>query len=288
MLANPAQSEKEETQTTPEVSNPKGDTSVEKETMLCKDETNVGKVRRRKFAQSEENLEHTKNNSTTESSISETSSKTMRYPKISASYPKIVGNTKHESSTIPRSRKIDTKLLKPPSSKPPIFLKCKPKPKRSSSEDTDEEIEPISQDVESITTDLDIQFQNMNFESIAPASISPFDNPRKNQQIKNNPKDSQSFQQYCDFDEKKIVRIAPHIRRKDVICDTVDAWSIVHDEKSNAETSHYKPLIFGGSFPIDAPYGSETSTESIIKRNNVIIQKHISKTFDIDCPIDNE
>lgn len=62
----------------------------------------------------------------------------------------------------------------------------------------------------------------------------------------------QSLREFCNFEEKKVVRVAPHIRRKDVICDTVDAWSSQGSNQS-PEMTRYKQLIFNGTYPIDFP-----------------------------------
>ena len=78
------------------------------------------------------------------------------------------------------------------------------------------------------------------------------------------------------------MRVAPHIRRKDVICDTVDAWS--NDTGQNiSESPKYKPLVFGGTYPIDLPLkdGNRLTGETLAKKN-------VSLTYDIDVPTNLE
>ena len=115
------------------------------------------------------------------------------------------------------------------------------------------------------TTDLEIQFQkikidNLNSENKSKNKV----NERKKVDI------GQSLVQYCNFEEKKVVKVAPHIRKKEVIYDTVDAWS----RRGESERPRYRPLVFGGTYPIDAP----------LKNNSIVKDRNISKTFDVDLP----
>lgn len=54
--------------------------------------------------------------------------------------------------------------------------------------------------------------------------------------------------------------------------------------------NHNKPLVFGGTFPIDMPLGGDT-------RNRIVIEKDVTdkvlpmsevRTFEIDAPIDKD
>ena len=84
-------------------------------------------------------------------------------------------------------------------------------------------------------------------------------------------------------------------RKKDIICDTVDAWSNSRSGKLflNLKQSLFghtnrtqrmmlirgsKPLVFGGTYPIDVPM--EGSAEELIRR----VEEVMPKTFDIDAP----
>lgn len=209
----------------------------------------------------------------------------MKYPRVTADYPKIVERAKNRAVVAPRAKKIDPKLVKPPPAKPPVFLTCRPKSKRTSSEETDEDAEKVRNVITKNPTDLDIQLSNMKFESPTGSSSSSLEGERVS--ILRAGPGGQSLKQYCDFDEKRIVRVAPHMRRKDVICDTVDAWSCRNEDKlPNADLSRYKPLIFGGTFPIDAPYrGGQASNPPVESSRSRVSEKRISKTFDIDCPV---
>lgn len=80
----------------------------------------------------------------------------------------------------------------------------------------------------------------------------------------------------------------PLIRKHDIINDTVDVWaekSICSYDDVNIVSKQnvsYKPLIFGGTYPIDEPTGVQ------IRRPNKTsaIQSEIKKkTFNIDRPI---
>ncbi|KAJ8680007.1 hypothetical protein QAD02_015794 [Eretmocerus hayati] len=130
--------------------------------------------------------------------------------------------------------KLNAFALKPP----PVFLKCTPKSKSA------------SEDFISKTTDLDIQFGKMRV-----VNESPHETSVEKEKVK-----GQTLTQYCNFDEKKVVKVAPHVRRKDVICDTVDAWS---RQQSLSSPGKYRPLIFGGTFPIDAPLTNRPKPEPL-------------------------
>lgn len=90
--------------------------------------------------------------------------------------------------------------------------------------------------------------------------------------------------------------------KHDIISDTVDAWAKNHPKSmfSNwkdslfgghhqvAERVTYKPLIFGGTYPIDAPTDLdqlETFDATKAKTTERPQSHRISKTFDIDRPI---
>ena len=262
---------------------------------------NVNALRRRNFQQigikSEENIvsETISTDSTyasRESSISETlinklenAPKSMKYPKIAGSYPKIVDQMKNR--IIPKGKKIDPKPVKPPPANPPVFLKCNPKPKKVETSRSREKTEEGNLDTKNLSTDLDIQLSHMQFATLKASNSSFAERSEKDDKgtIVRADSDSQSLKEYCDFNEKKLVRVAPHIRRKDVICDTVDVWSASNDGKSNADLSRYRPLIFGGTFPIDAP--SRGNASGALRKTSQT-GKNISKTFDIDCPLDYE
>lgn len=212
------QSEKEERPATPEVSSPSLDLSCNL------DSSAQNLLRRRK---------------TSASLVAEKSPLFCKYPKVTATYPSL-------SSSSTKHRKPLPKLTKPPSSKPPVFLKCKPRNKFNQ-EETEKEEE--SDDGGALQTDLDIHLRKLKLESLGVSSSSS-DSDRLATR-------SQSLTQYCNFEEKKVVKVAPHIRRKDVICDTVDAWSRDWD----VSRRDYKPLIFGGTYPIDLPLKQRLSQQ---------------------------
>jgi hypothetical protein len=124
------------------------------------------------------------------------------------------------------------------------------------------------------TTDLDIQFSKLKLDSLITLDLSS-EIRRSNVTYYS---EDQTLKQYCNFEEKKVMRVAPHIRRKDVICDTVDAWS--NDVGQNiSESPKYKPLVFGGTYPIDLPLknSNRLTGETFPKKN-------MSLTYDIDIP----
>lgn len=204
-----------------------------------------------------------------------------RYPKLTMSYPKILANDKVHSKDIRKSRHFDPIFLKPPCSQPPVFLKCKIQ-KKNLSEDKEktapDRLDEGNLSASSHTTDLDIQFSKLKLESLLAPDLSseakeshvPFNN------------EAQTLKQYCNFEEKKVMRVAPYIRRKDVICDTVDAWSYNDSTGQNiTESSRYKPLVFGGTYPIDLPLrfrNNNRLTDDTSAKDNT------SLTYDIDMP----
>lgn len=202
-----------------------------------------------------------------------------RYPKLTMNYPKILPNNKVHPKDIRKPRRIDPIFLKPPCSQPPVFLKCKIK-KKNPPEDK-EESAPDRPDegnlsASSHTTDLDIQFSKMKLESLLAADLS---SDAKESHAFNS--EAQTLKQYCNFEEKKVMRVAPHIRRKDVICDTVDAWSYDSTGQNISESSRYKPLVFGGTYPIDLPLrfrNNNRLTDDTSAKDNT------SLTYDIDMP----
>lgn len=198
-----------------------------------------------------------------------------KYPKLNANYPKILQNDKTYSKDINKSRHTNLIFSKPPCSQPPVFLKCKIK-RNSLSEDREKIIpkKPNEKNLSasSQTTDLDIQFSKLQLESLVTSDLS-------SEMKKNHDSRVQTLKQYCNFEEKKVMRVAPHIRRKDVICDTVDAWSYDSTGQNISESPRYKPLIFGGTYPIDLP----------LRNNNRLLEdtsakKNMSLTYDIDIP----
>lgn len=202
-----------------------------------------------------------------------------KYPKLTMSYPKILPNNKVYSKDIRKPKRIDSIFLKPPCSQPPVFLKCKIK-KKNPSEDK-EETAPNRPDegnlsATSQTTDLDIQFSKLKLESFLVPDLSS-ETKESHVTFSN---EAQTLKQYCNFEEKKVMRVAPHIRRKDVICDTVDAWSYDNTEQNITESSRYKPLVFGGTYPIDLPLrfrNNHLTDDTSVKANT-------SLTYDIDMP----
>jgi len=201
------------------------------------------------------------------------SCKSFKYPKLTANYSKILQNGK----THPKNKKSKPACLKPPCSQVPVFLKCKIKikspPENKKDATTDRPL--CNSFASSQTTDLDIQFSKLKLESFIPQGVTT---ETKASDIISS--EAQTLKQYCNFEEKKVMRVAPHIRRKDVICDTVDAWS--YDSGQNvSELSRYKPLVFGGTYPIDLPLrfrnDNRVAENSLAKRN-------VSLTYDIDVP----
>jgi len=79
-----------------------------------------------------------------------------RYPKLTASYPKILQSNKIHSKDM--KKRTDSIPLKPPCSQPLMFLKCKIKKKYPSEDDGEETISCTSNENNLLqTTDLDIQ-----------------------------------------------------------------------------------------------------------------------------------
>lgn len=198
-----------------------------------------------------------------------------RYPKLTANYPKIPENNRVHSKDIKKSQCTDPIFLKPPSAQPPVFLKCKIKKRYPSEDDSEETVSCTSdENSPSQTTDLDIQFSKLKLESLIRSDLSS----ETKKSSAGSHGEEQTLKQYCNFEEKKVMRVAPHIRRKDVICDTVDAWS--NDTGRNiSESPKYKPLVFGGTYPIDLPLqNSNRLTEKTFAKKNM------SLTYDIDIP----
>ncbi|CAL1681823.1 unnamed protein product [Lasius platythorax] len=202
-----------------------------------------------------------------------------RYPKLIANYPKIPQNDKINPKDIKKSRRTDPIFLKPPCSQPSVFLKCKIK-KSSPSEDREEIVPDESNEknlsAPSQTTDLDIQFSKLQLESLVTSDLS---SEAKKSRVFNS--GAQTLKQYCNFEEKKVMRVAPHIRRKDVICDTVDAWSYDSTGQNISESSRYKPLVFGGTYPIDLPLRFRNNNRLA---EDTSVKKKMSLTYDIDIP----
>ncbi|XP_012286422.1 uncharacterized protein LOC105702982 isoform X2 [Orussus abietinus] len=215
----------------------------------------------------------------------EKSQRPIKYPKIMSAYPPILSNKKINHKDPPKPRKIDPTIVRPPPSRPPVFLKCKV-PEKNEEQFSKESTEREPENVESVTaketTDLDIQFSKLKLDSFTPPDSSTKTEKRLIVAPKSN---NQTFTQYCSFEEKKVVRVAPHIRRKDVICDTVDAWSDVNGGQNVAEVTRYKPLVFGGTYPIDVPLRGRTIGR--VEQTRVIdaTARHSAKTFDIDAPM---
>lgn len=223
------------------------------------------------------------------------SRKSIKYPKLIASYPKIPPNpNKNHPRDVRRSpRRTDVAFSKPPCSQPSIFLKCKVKKQipseekaEAASDDDDDDDDHQSDDLRtsgavSQTTDLDIQLSNLKLESLIASGSSAAKLAKK-------VRDVQTLEQYCNFDEKKVMRVAPHIRRKDVICDTVDAWSHDNDMSDTSGSPEYKPLVFGGTYPIDLPlrFTNDRQTAEEGREEGVSpVKKSVSLTYDIDVPI---
>lgn len=222
-----------------------------------------------------------------EMKVSRDSRKNIKYPRLTASYPKISLNLdKTHPRDIRKSKHTNATFLKPPCSQPPMFLKCKVKEEIASEDEIgagandqpDNQISAVSQ-----TTDLDIQLSKLALEFFtAPGSLA--------KEVRDDTSDdvnTQTLKQYCNFEEKKVMRVAPHIRRKDVICDTVDAWSYDSAMSNSFESPRYKPLIFGGTYPIDLPLRSRNDHrhQTAGGRGDVsFTKKNISLTYDIDIP----
>lgn len=243
----------------------------------------------------------------------EITKKTIKYPKIVASYPNIVDGKKFPVS---KFKRIDPKYIKPPLGHPPEFLKCQPKIQTSieagdndknvdpadltevdedddgeDPEDDEDEYQEEDTEVESLRdecitpkmsgnpTDLDIQFSQLGIESLVNFKTAKRGSPQVPLKHNDNEK---TLEKYCNFDEKTLIRVAPHMRRKDVICDTVDAWSNSVQSPSTRGLP-YRPIIFGGTFDIDTPCqsGKIGSRED---KERLMASKRISKTFDIDSP----
>ncbi|KAG5306835.1 SC16A protein, partial [Acromyrmex insinuator] len=200
-----------------------------------------------------------------------------KYPKLTMSYPKILPNKVHPKDRKPR--RVDPIFSKPPCSQPPVFLKCKIK-KKNPSEDK-EETAPDRSDKGNLsvsqTTDLDIQFSKLKLESLLAPDLS-FGTKESHVTFSN---EAQTLKQYCNFEEKKVMRVAPHIRRKDVICDTVDAWSYDSTGQNISESSRYKPLVFGGTYPIDLPLRFRNNNHLV---DDTSAKNSTSLTYDIDMP----
>ena len=205
-------------------------------------------------------------------------SKTITYPKVTSSYPRILPSNKIHPKEMSKPMKVNPSLSRPPPAHSPIFLKCKFKKKLSSRDIIDQDLENLDT-VKAKTTDLDIQLRRLKLESFSMSTSSSLDSKRRPSLPSDNV--GQSMTQYCSFYKKKIVKVAPHIRRKDVICDTVDAWSLGHDGCANAKISRCKPLIFGGTYPIDFPFKGK-NFKNIGDKNDSL------KTFQIDAPINYE
>jgi len=204
------------------------------------------------------------------------SCKSFKYPKLTANYSKILQNGRIHS----KNKKSKPTCLKPPCSQTPLFLKCKIKKKNPPENKKNAITErPVCNSLASPqTTDLDIQFSKLKLESFISQGVTT--EAKVSDIISSS--ETQTLKQYCNFVEKKVMRVAPHIRRKDVICDTVDAWSYDSGIGQNvSELSRYKPLVFGGTYPIDLPLrfrnDNRVAENSPAKRN-------VSLTYDIDVP----
>lgn len=91
--------------------------------------------------------------------------------------------------------------------------------------------------------------------------------------------------------------------KHDIIIDTVDAWakkssqnvfsnlknSIFHKNGAKNKDAVYKPLVFGGTFPIDAPFRSDSAGgrrgSGVDKSKGNFREYGPARTFDIDRPI---
>lgn len=209
------------------------------------------------------------------------SQKLVTYPKVTATYPRILPDNKIHPKDVRKIRKIDGRYVKPPSSQPPVFLKCKVKKKPEDDANTiPNEIEENNR-ISPRTTDLDIQFSEMNLET-----FTELDSRFRNEVSAVSENTSPTLKQYCNFEEKKVMRVAPHIRRKDVICDTVDAWCYSNSSQ-NPKSCRYKPLVFGGTYPIDLPLRFRNDPQ-LTEFENASNEKSILKTYDIDVPTNCE
>lgn len=272
------------------------DSKLDPEWLL--DDTNISSLRRRKVLTNRCVTSHSSDSSINISTnISSTSNpfrsinfdenfmksrKIITYPKVTTTYPKILSNSTIYLKDINKKKKLDYRYVKPPSSQPPIFLKCKVKKKMKNNENKNSDNVDENSLTLSATTDLDIQFSKVNFESFSRFDLNL---GSKTSIVSENM--SQSLTQYCNFEDKKVMRIAPHIRRKDVICDTVDAWSYSNFSQNSTELYRYKPLIFGGTYPIDLPV-KLTNDLCLMELKNVPMEKSITKTYDIDVPTNCE
>lgn len=302
MLAS-GQTEREDKTATPEVSNYAltPDSSIEPE--WSPNDTTVNSLRRRNVLtgpqtkprvashSSESNVSTSTGSSSLSNlyrsgvldEVSTRSQKLITYPKITTAYPKILPGNKLSPKDVRKIKKIDGRYVKPPSSQPPVFLKCKTKRK------SDDENDPTSDGPEensltsSTTTDLDVQFSEVSLDS-----LSKFDSRVGRGTPQPPDTDCQTLKQYCNFEDKKVMRVAPHIRRKDVICDTVDAWSYSNASRNSSELCRYKPLVFGGTYPIDLPVRPVRSDLNLAEFNNAPVEKSTMKTYDIDVPTNCE
>lgn len=173
----------------------------------------------------------------------------------SIKYPNILAD-----KAPPKMGKPLPKLTKPPPLQSAVFLKCDTK-----REDKDK-MGPS--EGPKVTTDLDVQLRRLKLTALGMSSSSSDSERRPSSASEDT---GQSLGQYCNFDEKKVVKVAPHIRRKDVICDTVDAWS---KDTVVGDNARYKPLVFGGTYPIDLPLDA-------VRNKSVALAR---KTYDIDAP----
>lgn len=85
----------------------------------------------------------------------------------------------------------------------------------------------------------------------------------------------------------KLIK-SPLMRKHDIINDTVDVWaekSICSYDDVNIIRRHnvsYKPLIFGGTYPIDEPTGLQIrKSDKSLHTENI----NENKTFNIDRPL---
>lgn len=233
-------------------------------------------IRRRKINSKIETINREFNDTNYENNI-EKPKKIIRYPKLTTNYPNINDIKKLSPNKV---KKIDGRYIKPPSIYPPEFKMCKPKLKMSSKKSTEMESKKILLDKNiNNPSDLDIQFSQLSIDYFKNSASRLSDTIDSIPEKLNN--SSKTFQEYCNFEEKKFVRVAPHIRRKDVICDTVDAWAADDQQDIKVGAHRYKPIIFDGTFNIDAPMKNTDKNSS----HNKYTVKHISKTFDIDAPI---
>ncbi|XP_076233217.1 endoplasmic reticulum export factor secretory 16 isoform X2 [Calliopsis andreniformis] len=288
------ETEKEEKTPTPEVSNRTltPDSNLNPEWSL--DDINVSSLRRRKVLidsdpcvaphSSDSNISTSTSMSSNPYRSTNSSDKFMKpqklvtYPKITATYPRILSNNKIHPKDVKKIKKLDGRYVKPPSSQQPVFLKCQVKKK------SDDDKKIISDEIEnnsissSTTTDLDIQFREVDIES-----FTKFHSHFDNKTFALTESESQTLKQYCNFEEKKVMRVAPHVRRKDVICDTVDAWSYSNSSENSSVSCRYKPLVFGGTYPIDLPVNLGSNLQ-LMEFKDVSNEKSILKTYDIDEP----